>query len=206
MNTILIILIIALIISILIAYFYSRHLRHLRQYPLRLVHYALYDYMKDFHEICEKNHLVYWADGGTLLGAVREHGIIPHDDDIDICMFEDDVKKLIEIVNTNINNKYHIYLLDHQPIYKFEHRDVPGIFLDIFVVDRDQNNQKKILYKEPKNQKVWPAFYYYEDELYPLQKMSFGAIQVNIPKAPIPYLERGYGKNWQTPIDYGRHN
>lgn len=177
------------------------------KYPLPLVHNALYTYMKDFHELCEKNHLVYWADSGTLLGAVRESGIIPHDDDIDVCMFEEDVNQLIEIVNnTNNKNKYHIYLLDHQPIYKFEHRDIPEIFVDIFVVHRDKNNPNKILYKEPKNQKVWPSFYYYEDELYPLQKMTFGDIQIYTPKTPIPFLERAYGNNWKTPIDYGRHN
>jgi len=37
------------------------------------------------------NEIPYWACGGTLIGALRHGGFIPHDDDIDIECYERDI-------------------------------------------------------------------------------------------------------------------
>lgn len=43
------------------------------------------------HDITEKEGVPYWLMFGTLLGAYREHGLIKHDDDIDLGMFAKDL-------------------------------------------------------------------------------------------------------------------
>lgn len=51
-------------------------------------------YIVDF---CEKHHLRVYVYAGSSLGAIRHHGFIPWDDDIDLIMPAPDYNKLIEI-------------------------------------------------------------------------------------------------------------
>ena len=52
--------------------------------------------------ICKKNNIKYFADSGTLLGAVRHQGFIPWDDDIDLVMFRKDFNRFRRITKKEI--------------------------------------------------------------------------------------------------------
>ncbi|PEG78734.1 LicD family protein, partial [Lactobacillus sp. UMNPBX17] len=67
---------------------------------------ALLDTLVYFDKICKKYDLKYTLDAGTLLGAVRHHGFIPWDDDIDVAMPYKDYKKLISL-SSEINKNNH---------------------------------------------------------------------------------------------------
>lgn len=58
--------------------------------------------LKQLSEICKKQNLRWFLMYGTLIGAVRHHGFIPWDDDVDVCMPRPDYNRLIQ------------YLMDHE--------------------------------------------------------------------------------------------
>lgn len=54
-------------------------------------------YFKDF---CDKHGLMFYLIGGGAIGAVREHGFVPWDDDIDCMMPRPDYEKFAELWDT----------------------------------------------------------------------------------------------------------
>lgn len=50
--------------------------------------------LKKLKKICYEHHLRFFLIGGTLIGALRNHGFIPWDDDVDVMMMRDDFETL----------------------------------------------------------------------------------------------------------------
>ena len=60
---------------------------------LRKAQLRMLEMLKFIDGVCKDNGIEYWIDYGTLLGAARHGGFIPWDDDTDICMTIDNLKK-----------------------------------------------------------------------------------------------------------------
>lgn len=65
-----------------------------------------------FDKVCKKYNISYFAHGGTLLGAVRHHGFIPWDDDIDVIMLRDDYMRFREIMLDAFPSEYEVLAYD----------------------------------------------------------------------------------------------
>ena len=57
----------------------------------------LLEVYRSFQELCKIHDIHYYAYGGTLIGAIRHHGFIPWDDDIDVLMKRPDYEKFCSL-------------------------------------------------------------------------------------------------------------
>lgn len=72
---------------------------------LRRIQMIELEMLCEIDRICRKYNIKYILAFGSLLGAIRHHGFIPWDDDIDICMLYEDYLKFLEIAPQELDNE-----------------------------------------------------------------------------------------------------
>lgn len=113
----------------------------------------------DLKTVCDKYDISLFLCGGSALGAVRHHGFIPWDDDMDATMTRDDYVRFEKVFERELSDKYIL----KAPGYKDGSRsrfpkvikkgtifreignkspeDECGIFFDIFILDNVPDNK-----------------------------------------------------------------
>jgi phosphorylcholine metabolism protein LicD len=117
--------------------------------------------MDEFNEICQKNNIEYFFAGGTALGAIRNGGFLPWDDDADVLIKRSEFEKLDKIMNgmsfenrawiTEDNNR--TYLNPTARYFDLESTDIlesrldygapKGCQLEVFIMDPFPNTKEK---------------------------------------------------------------
>ena len=118
-----------------------------------------YEILKELDRICEKHGIKYYLAQGTLIGAARHKGFIPWDDDIDVILYHKDLKKLIEIYDSEADEKYILTNYKREKHFPLTwtkirekntlsrpktYKDIPinwGICIDLFQVYPISNNK-----------------------------------------------------------------
>ena len=133
------------------------------------------DLLCKLDEVCRQMGLNYFLDSGSLLGAIREKGFIPWDDDIDVVMLRDDYEQLVNNGQRYFEEPYFLQTAYSDPGYynchanlrnskttgilPYQGKKTPinqGIFIDIFVLDGIPENRKTAI-KEIKKQNRYRA-------------------------------------------------
>ena len=109
------------------------------------------DLLQELIRVCREHNLRVFADSGTLIGAVREKGFIPWDDDIDVAMPREDYDKLMAL-SSEFHDPYFLQSITTHEYYinRFAQLHMKGtsairrgsrqrhqqcIYIDIFVLD-----------------------------------------------------------------------
>lgn len=115
-----------------------------------------------FDSFCKQHDIKYYAAYGTLIGAVRHHGLIPWDDDIDVFMKREDYDKFCsyrgkvgghyDIMDINDKNYWLLSLAKfvdtNTTLWEFQELPlILGVYIDVFPLD-EINTDKSLKYKK----------------------------------------------------------
>ena len=128
------------------------------------------DLLNEFSKVCAEHNLKWFVHAGTMLGAVRHHGYIPWDDDVDVVMPRKDYEKLCAIAPSVFSYPYFFQNDDTDPCFaknfsrlrnslttaivkNYVSRKYPfnqGVYIDIFPFDNipDDGGQRNRYYEE----------------------------------------------------------
>ena len=70
--------------------------------------------LMEIDRVCRKHNIQYFADWGTLLGAVRHGGFIPWDDDLDIVMKRADYEKFMSVARYDMEEGFDVQTFRNQ--------------------------------------------------------------------------------------------
>lgn len=116
--------------------------------------------LREIDRICRKHNIDYFLSSGTLLGAVRHKGFIPWDDDLDIGMTRDSLKKFEQVIGEELSSEF-FYQTNNSDRYYFnsypkirsnsyslierttKHLNIhKGAWVDIFPYDNIPDNEE----------------------------------------------------------------
>ena len=78
---------------------------------------AQLEVLEEIDKVCKKHNIRWFADCGTLLGAVRHGGYIPWDDDMDICMLRPDYIKFNQVAEQELPKSFVVLNMHKEELY-----------------------------------------------------------------------------------------
>ncbi len=197
--------------KLLLKPFYYPYKRFLEDKRRRAFHACGLHLLSDFDQVFSERKLPYTLAFGTLLGAIREHGFISHDCDIDVFVWNEDYSP--EIKGALENKGFtleHAFLVDGGRLGREETYSKYDVSVDIFYVyppiDEYQYTCDFIPYSDEvswaHSQKKYGRVLARRIEI-PVSKqsmqVSFGSLLLPVPDNYDEFLRFRYGDDYMIP-------
>ena len=161
-----------------------------------------------FDTWAKANNLQYFLDYGTLLGAIRDGGMIPYDDDIDVTIDEPRLQELIKNPIIVENKEFTITPSGDGNFYFFRNEEYGKIDLFNFNFRKQLINRPDIIYKKKditsyRLNKI-PHIKYSSE--FNLKNIEFEGLSVPIPVNFHELLKLRYGNDYMTTYYASSHH
>jgi hypothetical protein len=176
---------------------------------------AIYQTLENTLIVLHELGLTHFVVAGTLLGAVRHGGLIPHDDDADVFVAAGEID---DVPDSRINAALETHGLEMK---NQEYRGMPfwklrmkgntsgddGWCLDLFpyVLKQDRRNGDRIEAQGYSLETGLPQLSMRASGVFPLRMYTYGPFQVPGPNGVDLALE-AYGHDWRTTIRLWNHH
>ncbi len=128
---------------------------------------------------------------GTLLGVVREHDFITHDEDIDLAFLYEDKQKVIDILPAILKEGFEIARYDRRNLLSVIRKDE---YIDFYFFQKDEELRRC-------NGWLIPAKF-----IEKTTNIKFKGFYFIAPQDYLEYLKYEYGEDWRTPIKWFDYN
>lgn len=140
----------------------------------------------------------YWLDWGTLLGARREGGMIPHDYDADIGMQESEFQRLRANWKNDARFRGMHLCKEGDGLYRV--RSGLG-WVDVFryTSDGDMLDMLSMAHGRHSCKCAGRGHHIARAYMFPLRSLRFGSVVAPVPADTDSYLVHLYGDSWHIP-------
>lgn len=161
---------------------------------------AMRDHLAQVVTFLEEHEIEYWMTSGTLLGSQRHEGLIPWDDDMDLCVS-------LEHQNTlrhHLKDHPTLTLREKPGLWKIRPRGKRFPFVDVLLMDTVvEDGTMWLRYCLPFDaqgkcthgiHEEWPMEAMKAEWVFPVQKIPFEDLEVAAPQKPHEVIQYNYGK------------